>query len=102
MQFYIHGVIGFESKCKVNRIDIILPEKCHFVNDQINNTLFALFQEINTTISPFWSYLSNSKNIDRFPHLRGNLPTSMHHINYYSRRLTREIKKILKLIFRNI
>ncbi|MCM1500753.1 MAG: hypothetical protein NC124_20025 [Clostridium sp.] len=96
-QFYVHGVIGFESKCKVNRIDILLPERCHFVDDETNNKLFALFQEINTSIFPFWSYIGNSKNIDRFPHLGWNLPTSIHHINYYSRRLIREIKKIFKV-----
>jgi len=97
IQFYIHGVIGFESKCKVNRIDIILPESCHFVDDETNNKLFALFQEINTTISPFWSYFGNSKNMGRFPHPGDNLPTSVHHINYYSRRLIREIRNIFEV-----
>ena len=96
-QFYVHGVLGFESKCTVNRIEILLPERCHFVNDETNNKLFALFQEINTTICPFWSYFCNSESIDRFPHLGGNLPTSVHYINYYSRRLIREIKKIFEV-----
>lgn len=97
IQFYIHGVIGFESKCMVNRIDIILPERCHFVNDETNNKLFTLFQEINTTISPFWSYLGNSKSMDRFPPQSDNLPTSVHHINYYSRRLMKEMRNIFEI-----
>lgn len=96
-QFYVHGVIGFESKCKVNKIDIILPERCHFVNDETNNMLFTLFQEINTTISPFWSYMGNSKSTSRFPHLGWNLPTSVHHINYYNRRLINEIRNIFQV-----
>lgn len=98
-QFYVRGVIGFESKCEVNRIDILLPERCHFVDDEMNDKLFALFQEINTTIFPFWSFIGNSKSIDRFPHLGWNLPTSIHHINYYSRRLIRVIRNIFEVDF---
>lgn len=96
-QFYIHGVLGLECICCVNKIDILLPERCHFVNDETNNMLYSLFQDINISLFPLWSYLGNSENIKRFSHLGGNLPTSVHHINYYNTRLIRLIRNIFDI-----
>lgn len=96
-QFYIHGVIGFESKCMVNRIDVLLPERCHFANDEINYKLFDLFKEVNNVLSPYWSCICNSKSVARYPKLRENLPTSVHHINFYCTELIGEVKSIFEV-----
>ncbi len=96
-QFYIHGAIGFESKCMVNKIDVLLPESCRFSNDVINDKLFDLFKEINNGISPYWSCICNSENLKRFSRFGGNLPTSVHHFNYYCAELIREVKSIFSV-----
>jgi len=85
---FLYARIGDENSCVVNRIEILLPEKCAFCDDIVNDELFLLFQKLNTIINPFWSYIGNSKNLERFPnYVGGNLPISVHHINYYCIRL---------------
>lgn len=90
--FYLHGVIGYKNQCMLNRIEIVLPEKCIFYDKEVNNDLFILFKELNHILSPFWSYIGNLRNVSRFPYDGGNLPTSIHHVNYYCKELVQEIK----------
>lgn len=95
--FYLHGVIGYENKCMINRIEIILPEKCIFYGQELNNELFILFKKLNNIISPYWSYIGNFRNAGRFPYDGSNLPTSIHHINYYCKELVQQIQYLFDI-----
>lgn len=96
--FSLYARIGNENSCVMNRIEILLPEKCVFCDDIVNDELLLLFQKMNTIINPFWSYIGNSKNLERFPnYVGGNLPVSVHHINYYCIRLVDIMKRLFQV-----
>ncbi len=94
-KFFIWGHIGSRNSNYINYLEILLPVKCSFEDNDINRLIIRLFYELNNLLTPFHSFVGSNKNIERFSFIgNGSLPTSIHYINYFCDDLR---KKILSL-----
>lgn len=94
-KFYIWGHVGSRNSNYINYLDILLPLKCSFEDDDINHLIIKLFHELNNLLSPFHSFVGSNENIRRFSYLiNESLPTSIHYINYFSDDLRKKISSL--------
>ena len=93
--FYIWGHVGSRNSNFINYLDILLPVKCSFEEDDVNHSIIRLFKELNDKLTPFHSFADSNENIRRFSSIvKNSLPTSIHYINYFSDNFR---KKLLSL-----
>jgi len=93
--FYIWGHVGSRNSNFINYLDILLPVRCSFEEDDINCSIIRLFQDLNDILTPFHSFADSNENIRRFSSImKSSLPTSIHYINYFSDDLRKKIASL--------
>ena len=81
-----------------------LPLSCNLYNKKIADTIRNLFEKLVQSFIPFWGCISNKTLSRKFGKLlEGNLPTTVHWMNYWSGDIIRTIgmEKIRKMVDEN-
>lgn len=93
--FSIWGHVGSRNSNFINYLDILLPVKCSFGEDDVNSSIIRLFQELNNILTPVHSFADSNENIKRFSFIvKNGLPTSIQYINYFSDDLRKKISSL--------